>query len=202
MSSVNQFQGVAFSAICAAAATHILEVALSKQFFKSPEKLKVSTPLIKSGGAADLAMQQDFTRPRAEVLSPNGKCVSFRVKKKYYDLFASGKKDREYRPDNDYWASRLCPTWIPDQRLPPTVAVICTGGEHPALRFEIEDIAFLSKITVLENDWLTPSEYEELIGTGDCFEIVMGARIEEYTQQVRLLPYSPSPKQEEVMVEQ
>lgn len=31
----------------------------------------------------------------------------FNVKKRYYDLMISGKKDTEYREAKDYWHSRL-----------------------------------------------------------------------------------------------
>lgn len=99
---------------------------------------------------------------------PKLKAVSFRVTREYYDQYAAGKKHFEIRPWAPHWRSRLLPGG-----KPPAIAVVHTPGQ-PALRYEILDISFYSRLQVIEDGLISQEAYDELIKTEDCIVTWMG----------------------------
>ena len=84
------------------------------------------------------------------------KKVSFRVKRKFYDLYFNGKKFKEFRSDTDFWANRLLYPM-------PEKAIIFCSTKLPVLEFDIEDIYYS----------YTPPLLLDLIKTEDCIVTVL-----------------------------
>lgn len=92
------------------------------------------------------------------------KILHLTVKKKWFDLIASGKKRMEYREDKPYWQKRLL-----DGENPKVFDIVRFKngyGNVPTMDVEFKGIAFTSP------KWCTPKNGEIL--TGDTIAIKLG----------------------------
>ncbi len=92
------------------------------------------------------------------------KILHLTLKKKWFDLIASGKKTMEYRADKPYWQKRLL-----DGEDPKTFDIIRFKngyGKVPTMDVQFKGIAFTAP------EWCTPANGEIL--TGNTIVIKLG----------------------------
>ena len=92
------------------------------------------------------------------------KILHLTLKKKWFDLIASGKKTMEYREDKPYWQKRLLDGEDPKHF---DVVRFKNGyGDVPTMDVQFKGIAFTG------SEWCTPKNGEVL--TGDTIVIKLG----------------------------